>query len=133
MKRIATVVAALAAFGLPGLASADDGLKYEDLVHCAATNIVIASVLSLNDGATKNKDDIEVSTNQAAALMTIATIGSKKDSKVVQGDVSKETDVLMDLVADKDKSSAWIEKDVPTCRDLGKAAIAVLDEAKSGK
>lgn len=50
MKRIATAVAALAAFGLPGLASADDGLKYEDLVHCDATHIVIAVLDEVKSG-----------------------------------------------------------------------------------
>ena len=134
MKRqISAATAVLAAICLPNLASAEDGLKYEDLVHCAATNIVVASVLSLDDGETKNKTDIETYSNQAASLMVVATLGSNKDSKMVQADVSTETDKLIGILGDKTKSGPFIEKDVPTCNDLGKAAIEVVNEAKAGK
>lgn len=134
MKRhFAIAAATLAAFALPGSASADDPLTYQDLVHCAATNIVIASVLSLDDGAVKNKTEIDAFTNQAAALMTVATTSSKKDAKVVQDDIRTESTALIDVVSDKDKSKAFIEKDVLTCNDLGKAALQVLNEDKPAK
>ena len=51
-KLVFTAVA-LAALSLPTMSSADDKLKYEDLIHCAAVNQVIAGVLSLDGGETK--------------------------------------------------------------------------------
>lgn len=132
-RHFATAAATLAAFTLPGIASADDPLTYQDLVYCAATNIVIASVLSLDDGAVKNKTEIDTFTNQAAALMTVATTGSKKDAKAVQEDIRTESTALIDVVSDKDKSEAFINKDVPTCNGLGKAALQGLNEDKPAK
>lgn len=134
MKRqFAAAIAALVAICLPTLASADDGLKYENLIHCAATNIVVASVLSLDDGETKNKTEIETYRTQAASLMVIATLGSNKDSKMVQSDVSTESDKLINILDDKTKSGTFIEQDVPTCNDLGKAAVQVVNDARAGK
>ena len=131
--RIAAATAALMALSVSGMASADDKLKYEDLVHCAATNVVVAGVLGLDDGETKNKDQIETFKNQAAALMAIAAIGSSKDTKLVQVDMSKETDVIIALLGDKEKSKGFIDVEVPKCNTMGQAAVQVVDEAKSGK
>lgn len=134
MKRqIAAATAALVAICLPTLASAADDLKYKDLIHCAATNIVVASVLSLDDGETKNKTEIDSYRTQAAALMVVATLSSNKDSKAVQEDVSKESDGLISVLGDNKQSKAFIETDVPTCNNLGKAAVEVVNEAKAGK
>ena len=131
--RIAAATAALMALSVSGMASADDKLKYEDLVHCAATNVVVAGVLGLDDGEIKNKDQIETFKQQAAALMAIAAIGSSKDTKLVQVDMSKETDVIIALLGDKEKSKGFIDVEVPKCNTMGQAAVQVVDEAKSGK
>ncbi len=133
MRRCAAAAFGLAIFALPHMARADDPLKYEDLVHCAATNIVVASLLSLNDGEIKNKPEIEAARGQAASLMMVATLGSKKGVDVVQADVSKETDVLIGIISDKTTSDGFVKYDVPSCHKLGKAAVEVTNDAKSGK
>ena len=131
--RIAAASAALLALLASGMASADDKLKYEDLVHCAAANVVVAGVLSLDDGETKNKAKIETFKQQAAALMAIAAIGSSKDTNVVQDDMSKETDVIIALLGDKEKSKGFIDVEVPKCITMGQSAMEVVNEAKSAK
>lgn len=131
--RFAAAGAALAALAMSGMASADDKLKYEDLVHCAATNVVVAGVLSLDDGQTKNKAQIETFNSQAAALMAIASIGASKDTKVVQVDMSKETDAIIALLGDKEKSKGFIDSEVPKCNIMGQAAVEVVNDSKSGK
>ncbi len=131
--RFAAAIGALAAVSMSGMASADDKLNYEDLIHCAATNMVVAGVLSLDDGKTKNKDQIETINSQAAALMAIASIGSNKDTATVQADTSKETDVIIAVLADKDKSKPFIATEVPKCNTVGQAAVQVINESKTGK
>lgn len=131
--KFSAATVALVALSLPTLSSAEDKLKYEDLVHCAATNQVIAGVFSLDDGATKNKTQIDTANSQAQALMVIAAVGSSKDAKVVLEDTSKEADVIIATLADKSKSSAFIDSEVPKCNSLGEAAVQVVNEAKSGK
>lgn len=132
-RLIWSAVAAAICVAAPTAAHADQGLKYENLVHCAATNIVVASLLSLENGETKNKTDIEAYRNQAAALMLVATVGEKQEPKVMQADVSAETTKLIELLNDKARSSVFIQHDVPACNDLGKAAAKVVSEAKSGR
>ena len=131
--RFAAACAVLAALSMSGIANADDKLKYEDLVHCAATNVVVAGVLSLDDGQTKNKAQIDTINSQAAALMAIASIGASKDTKVVQIDMSKETDVIIALLGDKEKSKGFISSEVPRCNTMGQAAVEVVNDSKSGK
>lgn len=132
-RPIAAVTAALLVICLPNLAGADDGMKYENLIHYAATNIVVASVLSLDDGETKNKTEIATYRNQAASLMVIATHGLTKDSKAVQADVSTEPTKLIGIMGDQTKSGSFIEQDVPTCNELGKAAVQAVHDVKAGK
>jgi hypothetical protein len=130
--QIALAAAALAATGLPGLARADDGLTYQDLVHCAASDVVVASILSADGGAKRNKTDIELARKQASALMLIAQQGSKKATEVVQVDVTRESDVVMAGLNDKTKEHAFYASDVPNCSNLGDAAIAVVNKSKTG-
>lgn len=133
--KFAAATAALVAFSLPAMSSAEDKLKYEDLVHCAATNQVIAGVFSLDDGATKNKTQIETYNSQATALQVIAAVGSSKDAKMVLDDTSKEVAVIIAVLgdADKSKSKAFIETEVPKCNTLGQAAVEVVNDAKASK
>lgn len=125
MKRIATIVAAFAALGLPGAASADDALTYQDIVHCAATNVVVASILSADGGDKRNKADIALARKQATALMTIAQQGSKKKIDVIYADVTSESDGITASLGDKAKEDAFYATDVPKCSHLGDAAIAI--------
>ena len=127
--RFAAAGAALAALAMSGMASADDKLKYEDLVHCAAVNVVMAGVLSLDDGQTKSKAQIDTFKSQAAALMAIAAIGANKDTKLVQADMAQETDVIIVLLGDKEKSKGFIDNEVPKCNTMGQAAIEVVNDS----
>jgi hypothetical protein len=127
LKLVATAVA-LSAFSLPTMLSADDGLKYEDLVHCAATSLVVAQVLDTKDG--ENKATVDKMNDQAAALMAIASVGSKKDTDTVVADTKKEEDVVIAILGDKSKSSDFIQTEVPKCKTLGEAAVQVINEKK---
>ena len=131
--RFAAAAAALVALSAPTIASADDGLKYEDLIHCAATNLVIAAVLSLDDGEVKNKDSIETYNNQAVALEVVASVGMKKDVEVVKADVSADSKMIIDNMGDTVKNKAFIDNDVPKCMTMGKAAYDAVEEAKKSK
>ena len=131
--RFAAAAVALVALSAPSIASAEDGLKYEDLVHCAATNLVIAAVLSLDDGEVKNKDSIETYNNQAIALEVVAAVGLKKDVEVVKADVSADSKMIINNMGDTVKNKAFIDNDVPKCMTMGKAANEAVEEAKKGK
>jgi len=129
--KIAAAAAAFAALSLPTVSSADDGLKYDDLIHCAATSIVVAQVLDTKDG--ENKATVDKMNNQAAALMAIASIGGKKDTDTVIADTKKEQDVVMAILGDNSKSSNFIQTEIPKCKTLGEAAVEVVNEKKDGK
>ena len=131
--RFAVTAAALVALSAPTIASADDGLKYEDLVHCAATNLVVAAALSLNGGDVKNKDSIETYTNQAAALEVVATVGLKKDIEVVKADVDADSTLIVNNMSDEAKNKAFIDNDVTKCLTMGKAAYDAVEEMKKSK
>ncbi len=131
--RFAAAAIALVALSAPTVASAEDGLKYEDLVHCAATNLVIAAVLSLDGGEVKNKDSIETYNNQAIALEVVAAVGLKKDVEVVKADVSADSKMIIDNMGDTVKNKAFIDNDVPKCMTMGKAAYDAVEEAKKSK
>lgn len=118
---------------VPSMVGADDKLKYDDLIHCAATTMVVAGVLSLDDGKTANKDQIETFNHQAAALMAIASIGSKQETAAVMADTSKESDAIIAVLGDKEKSKGFIDTEMPRCNTLGQAAIQVMNEPKTGK
>lgn len=131
--RFAAAAIALVALSAPTVASAEDDLKYEDLVHCAATNLVIAAVLSLDGGEVKNKDSIETYNNQAIALEVVAAVGLKKDVEVVKADVSADSKMIIDNMGDTVKNKAFIDNDVPKCMTMGKAAYDAVEEAKKSK
>lgn len=128
-KLVATAMA-LSAVSLPTMLSADDGLKYEDLVHCAATSLVVAQVLDMDTSGSKDKATIDKMNDQAAALMAIASVGSKKDTDTVVADTKKEEDVIIGILGDKSKSSDFIQTEVPKCKSLGAAAVEVINEKK---
>lgn len=129
--KIAAAAVAFTALNLPSASSADDGLKYDDLIHCAATSIVVAQVLDSKDG--ENKATVDKMNNQAAALMAIASIGGKKDTDTVIADTKKEQDVVVAILGDNAKSSDFIQTEVPKCKTLGEAAVEVVNEKKDAK
>jgi len=131
--KFAATAVALAAFSLPTMLSADDGLKYDDLVHCAATSLVVAQALDLDGGASKDTVIIDKMNHQAAALMAIASVGGKKDTDTVIADTKKEQDAIIEIFGDSDKtkSSAFIQTEVPKCKVMGEAAVEVLAEKKA--
>ena len=131
--RFAAAAAALVALSAPSIASAEDGLQYNDLVHCAATNLVIAAVLSLDGGDVKNKDSIETFNNQAVALEVVATIGLKKDVEVVKADVDADSTLIVNNMSDTVKNKTFIDVDVPNCMIMGKAAYDAVEEMKKSK
>ncbi len=131
--RFAAATAALLAMSAPSIASADDGLQYNDLVHCAATNMVIAAVLSLDGGDVKNKSDIETFNSQAVALQVVATVGMKKDVEVVKADVTADSKQIIDNMSDAAKNKTFIDVDVPKCMTMGKAAYDAVEEMKKSK
>ena len=131
--RFAAATAALIALSVPNVASAADGLEYTDLVHCAATNLVVAAVLSLDGGDVKNKDSIETYNNQAIALEVVAAVGLKKDVEVVKADVSADSTAIINNMGDAAKNKTFIDVDVPKCLTMGKAAYDAVEEAKKGK
>ena len=62
-----------------------------------------------------------------------ATVSTSKDVKVVMADTSKEVDVIIGVLGDKEKNKGYIETEVPRCKTLGAAALQVVNDAKSGK
>lgn len=125
--------AAFAALSVPTVSSADDGLKYSDLIHCAATSLVVAQVLGMDDGTTKDTVTIDKMNDQAAALMAIASVSSKKETDAVIADTKVEQAAVIAILGDKSKSSGFIQTEVPKCKTLGEAAVEVINDAKKGK
>lgn len=131
--KIAAAAAAFAALGVPTVSSADDGLKYGDLIHCAATSLVVAQVLGMDDGKAKDTATIDKMNDQAAALMAIASISSKKDTDAVIADTKVEQKAVIAILTDNAKSSDFIQTEVPKCKTLGEAAVEVINDTKKGK
>ncbi len=131
--RFVAATAALAALSFSTMSGADDKFKYEDLVHCAATNIVIASALSLDGGEVKNKDSIETSQSQAVALEVIATVGLGKDIDTVKADVDADSTLIINNMSDPAKNKVFLDNDVDRCMIMGKAAYKTVEEMKKGK
>lgn len=131
--RIVAAAAALLSLATPTVASADDGLNYNDLIHCAAFNQVVAGVLGLGDGAAKNKDQIETFNNQSVSLMVIAAVSADKDAETVAKEVSAKSDVMIDTLADESKQDAFLEENFDKCNSMGKAAAEVVAEATKDK
>lgn len=122
---------ALAALTIPAATRADDGITYEDLVHCAATSLVVAQVLDTKDG--QNKETVDTMNSQAAALMTFASLLSKKDTDTVFADTQHVEKSIVTILSDDTTSSTFIKEEIPRCKTLGQAAVEVINEKKSGK
>lgn len=123
--------AALAALAIPGPASAEDKLVYEDLVLCAAFNDVVGEVMG--SGANGDKAKADTFNQQSIALMTIAAVGSNKTAEVVYAETKKQSETVLAAMANKDTGAAYIEKYYSKCDTMGKAAVSIVDDAKKGK
>lgn len=124
---------ALSALTVPTTSHAAGDLNYNDLVHCAAFNQVVAGVLGLDGGDVKNKDQIDQFNNYSVSLMVIAAVSADKDAKAVGADVSAESDKIIDALGDSAKSDSYIDDNMNTCVTMGKAAVQVVDEATKDK
>ncbi|MBS3928369.1 MAG: hypothetical protein KGZ65_08145 [Sphingomonadales bacterium] len=134
MKRfIFAATAALAAAALPTTASAEDKLVYDDLVHCAAFNKVIADVMGSGADGAKNKAAVDTYNTQSLALMAIAAVGADKTAEVVLGDTNKRTEVVMTTMLDKATPSDYIKTNFDKCTTMGKAAVSIVEDSKKGK
>lgn len=131
--RLTAAAAAMLALVAPNVASADDGLKYEELVHCAAFNTVVAGVLSDGEGATKNKDNVDMLTKQSAALLAFATLSSDKKTDAVIADMNKESDVVIAELGKSEKMEAYLKENTSNCMTLGQAAVEVIEDLKKEK
>lgn len=127
--RIKVLVAAIAALALPGqLAAAEPEFKYADMVHCAGVHLVAKSIMSMGDGETKNADTIATLNKQAAALMTFASLNSKKSSDAVLEELNAESEKVMAKVAAEDTGAEYFKGEFSKCNDWGKAAVMAIEE-----
>ena len=130
--RAIAAAAALFSMAVPTVSTAqDDSLSYPKLTHCAAFNMFLAQVMGMGADKDKaeNKVQAETFTNQAAALIVLATVVSKKDSEAVQGEVFAENETMMKSMSQEGAAEKLLQADLETCNNLGKAAYAALQEA----
>lgn len=125
--RIATA-AALLALAAPA-AAADDSLDYNTLIDCAAYNQLLIVVFSANDGATKNKADIDEFKGRAAALMTIATVSSKSPAEKIQADAGAKRDAMFTSLTQEGAADTLLKEYAGRCDTMGRAAKLALDDA----
>ena len=130
----AAAIVALAAGSMSGTASADDEVKYKDLIHCAAVNMVVASGLSGLDKA-KFKDAIKLLISQATALILMASVN--EDPAAHEDEASKQATMIMTELSgkakDEAKSQAFFGSEVPRCVSMGQAANKEITDSPTGK
>lgn len=129
--RAFAAAAAMLAMAMPTASTAaDDDLSYEKLTHCAAFNMLLSQVMSTGDGKDKpeNKASAETFTNQAAALIVVASAVGKKDSKVVAEEVFAENGKMINSLGEKGAAEKLVGDNLETCNNLGKAAYAAIQE-----
>lgn len=117
----------------PVVAMAEDDFSYDVMIHCAAVHMTASSILGMNDSAAANKDSIATIQKQAAALMTFASLESKKDTDTVMGEVKVETDKFQTRVAQDDVGSDYFKTEFSRCNDWGKAAVVAIAKVTEGK
>ncbi len=129
--RAMAAAAALFSMAMPSASMAQsDELSYEKLTHCAAFNMLLSQVMNTGDGKDKpeNKASAETFTNQAAALIVVATVVSKKDSKVVTDDVFAQNGAMINSLGQSGAAEKLVTDNLETCNNLGKAAYAAVSE-----
>lgn len=131
--RALAAAAALFSMAMPSVATAQDNdLSYEKLTHCAAFNMLLSQVMGAGEGKDKpeNKASVETFTNQAAALIVVASAVAKKDSKVVAEDVFAQNGKMINALGDTGTAEKLVGDNLETCNNLGKAAYAAIQENK---
>lgn len=110
--------------------AADDAMSYEKLTHCAAFNMLLGQVMGTGEGKDKpeNKASAETFTNQAVALIVVASAVAKKDSKVVTEDVVAQNGKMINSLGEKGAAEKLVGDNLETCNNLGKAAYAAIQE-----
>jgi hypothetical protein len=129
--RTLAAAAALLSMAMPTVATAQgDDLSYEKLTHCAAFNMLLSQVMGAGDGKDKpeSKASAETFTNQAAALIVVASAVGKKDAKVVAEEVFAQNGKMISSLSDKSAAEKLIGENLETCDTLGKAAYAAIQE-----
>lgn len=129
--RTLAAAAALFSMAMPSVATAQDNdLSYEKLTHCAAFNMLLSQVMGTGEGKDKpeNKASAETFTNQAAALIVVASAVAKKDSKVVAEDVFAQNGKMLNSLGETGSAEKLVSDNLETCNNLGKAAYAAIQE-----
>lgn len=129
--RTLAAAAALFSMAMPTVATAQgDDLSYEKLTHCAAFNMLLSQVMSTGDGKDKpeNKASAETFTNQAAALIVVASAVGKKDSKAVAEEVFAQNGTMLNSLGQDGAAEKLVGDNLETCNNLGKAAYAAIQE-----
>lgn len=129
--RTLAAAAALLSMAMPTVATAQSAdLSYEKLTHCAAFNMLLSQVMSTGDGKDKpeNKASAETFTNQAAALIVVASAVGKKDSKVVAEEVFAQNGTMLNSLGQDGAAEKLVGDNLETCNNLGKAAYAAIQE-----
>ena len=133
--RALAVLAALISMNLSGAASAqeqDEDMSYPRLTHCAALNMLLGQVLSVgpdkDEAAVKAQAETYVA--QAAALTVVAAAMAEKDPGQVQQDVFAPSGAMAHSLEKEGAAEELLGKDLGTCTDLGKAAVAAVQEAQ---
>lgn len=134
--RFAAGIAALIALAAPATAfAAEDTLSYEKLTHCAAFNMLLSQVMSVGEDKDKaqNKAQAETFAKHSAALMVVATVSSKKDIKLVQGDVATQNDAMIKSLGEAGAADRLVSENLETCSAMGQAAFLAIEEATAKK
>lgn len=126
-------VAALSALALPAVASAEEKMTYDTLMHCAAFNKVVGDAMGSGADAEKNKAKAEAFNNQSVSLMAIAAVGDNKTAEQVLADLTKRTEGVLTAMIDKTSGTDYIKTNYEKCNVMGQAAVQVVEESKKTK
>jgi hypothetical protein len=130
--RIAATAAALLAMAAPA-AAADGALTYQSVTHCAAFNLLLAQVYSAGDQAAATATEIDTFSNQAAALMVVATAMNNSTTEQVQADVTAENDTMIASLDGDGAAEKLISDNMVSCTVMGQAAKETLDKMLAEK
>lgn len=106
----------------------DSSPSYDDAVHCAAVNLILAQSLSASDAAA-NKPQIQARSDQAAALMILAAAKDGAGRDKVQADVIAKFGALSAALKDGGPGTGALnEAGTLQCEAMGKAARQWLEQ-----
>lgn len=120
--------AAGAALAASGPAAAAGSVSYDGVTQCAAFNLLLAQAYSGGVNAAAHKDEIELYTDQAAALMVVAATMPGNDKDAVSAEIKRKNDAMVALVSDEKAFGRLLDENLEACTNMGKAAKSVVDE-----